>query len=377
MVTPWFPTHDEPESGIFVLRDARAVSRAHDVRVIHVDASRDARSRAGSSTVDGVAVTRVPLRRWNPVDWAVVRREVRRAASLSDVVHTHALTGLVPFAAARGWPRTKWVHTEHWSGVTAPGTLTSFQRLARRLLLPLLAKPAVVIVACDRLARAIARSRRGRIAHVPCVVESPAALVPAPREEGLVRLIGVGGIVPRKGPLVALSTVHELRRRGVPASITWVGDGPQRGEMLDAASRMGLTAELTLTGSLTEAGVRQQLDAHDMLLLPTLGDNFCIAAAEALVHGRPIVSGADTGARDYSSPEVSRFVDDALNPHAYADAVTDLYEKTRDLTASDIEETVRGRFTAARVSELLSAVYESVAGPDSRAQHERDAHGDE
>lgn len=357
MVTPWFPNPGAGESGIFVLRDALALSTQHHVRVIHLDSAAGAASRAGTDLVEGVAVTRIPFNRRSPLAWRRALAAVRREAQGADVVHTHALTGIIPFAFRRPGGSLRWVHTEHWSGLTSPETLTSIGRFARRVLMPILAKPDTVVVACERLSRTIRTVRRGPIVNVPCVVTPPQSVVPAPGDPEMLRLVGVGGLIPRKGSLCALEAVAELERRGVRAHLTWVGDGPQRQELADRATALGLTDRLTLSGTLPEHLVREQIDRSDVFLLPTLGDNFCIVVAEALSHGRPVVSGADTGAVDYSDPAVSRFVSDDKNPAAYADAVQAVVESSRHIEAEGIAATVRDKFTPQRVASLLTAVY--------------------
>ena len=118
-----------------------------------------------------------------------------------------------------------------------------------------------------------------------------------------------------------------------------MGDGPQREATLAEASALGVADRVHLTGVLDDAGVAAALDAADVFLLPTQGENFCVVAAEALTHGRPIVSGADTGALDYADPRVSVFVAEQTGP-AYADAVLTLRDATRDLSAEDIAATV-------------------------------------
>lgn len=96
-----------------------------------------------------------------------------------------------------------------------------------------------------------------------------------------------------------------------------------------------------------------------MFVLPTLGDNFCIVVAEALTQGRPVVSGAETGAVDYSQPSVSEFVHEQT-PAAYAEAITSLRDRTAMLSAGDVAATVRGAFTPAVVAGKLTTVYRAL-----------------
>ncbi|MGN6723791.1 MAG: glycosyltransferase family 4 protein, partial [Marmoricola sp.] len=211
----------------------------------------------------------------------------------------------------------------------------------------------------QRLAEPIRKVRRRRVDLVPCIVDDPETVIAAPRQPDLLRLVGVGGLVSRKGPDVALGAVKELSDRGIPAQLTWVGGGALHDELLANAEAWGIADRLQLTGPLTPQGVGEQLDAADLFVLPTLGDNFCIVVAEALVHGRPVVSGSATGAVDYARPEVSEFVDEH-SAVAFADAIERVRAKTAGLSAEDVASTVRGAFTSARVADELVAVYRAV-----------------
>ncbi len=356
LVTPWFPTKAAPESGLFVLRDAAALAAAGvDVSVLHLDWLHDTETLAGLDP--RVRVRRVRLSRADPTAYASARRLVRAAAQDADVVHTHALTGLVPFLVGRPAPHdTPWVHTEHWSGLTSPETLSPALRAVRRLLVPVLRRPDAVVVACRRLVSALRPTRTGPVEVVPCVVDGPSQVVEAPRDMACLRLVGVGGLIARKGPLTALETLAALREQGVDATLTWVGDGPLREDVSRAAALAGLSDRVRLTGALPPDGVAAELDAADLFLLPTTGDNFCVVVAEALVHGRPVVSGSATGAVDYARPAVSEFVD-GQDPARYADAVLRLRERTRGLTAQDVADTVEGAFGSDVVARLLLELY--------------------
>lgn len=357
-MTPWFPTANTPVSGVFVQREVEALAADHDVRVLHLDWQRGEALPAASR--DGYAYRRVALSRMNPLAYLAARRTTARLARDVDVVHTHALTVLVPWLLGRPGRRGQpWVHSEHWSGISAPQTLGRGERLALSALGQRLRAPDAVIAESSRLAHAIGRYRAAEVDIVPCVVEASA--VEERVDDGVLRLLGIGGLIPRKGPLLAVQALSSLVERGVDARLTWVGNGPQREEMLEEAARRGITDRLRLTGALDRWGVEAELARASVFLLPTQGDNFCVVVAEALLNGRPVVSGAATGAVDYSSPQVSRFVDVQSGP-AYADAVLDLAGATAPLSAEDIAATVEGRFSRSAVAAQLTAILQRVSG---------------
>lgn len=355
VVTPWFPTADSPVSGVFVRREVEALATVHEVTVIHLDWQRGASLTDAKSAEYGYR--HESLHRADPRAYARARRIVAVAAQEHDVVHTHALTGMIPWLIGRPGRDRPWVHSEHWSGISAPRTLGLGERAALAVLGPRLAAPDAVIAESSRLAVAMGRFRSGPIDLVPCVIDTP--MVVAPRDRDGIRLIGVGGIISRKGPLLAVDALAELVARDVDATLTWVGEGRLREPMRAHASSRGVRDRLRLTGRLDDDGVSRELNSANMFLLPTQGDNFCVVTAEALAHGRPIVSGAATGAVDYSEPSVSRFVTTQTGV-AYADAVQTLADATRELGAKEVAMTVADRFSPRIVCSALTTIYDRL-----------------
>ncbi|MBT2485400.1 MULTISPECIES: glycosyltransferase family 4 protein [unclassified Microbacterium] len=355
VVTPWFPTTNAPVSGVFVRREVEALSAVHDVTVLHLDWQRGVPLAAEAHP--GHDYRHESLGRTDPRAYHRARRAVADAARDHDVVHTHALTVLLPWPFGRPGGDRPWVHSEHWSGISAPETLGLGERGALAVLGRRLSAPDAVVAESTRLATAMRRFRRTGTDVVPCVVDTPDAMEPR-RPDGI-HLVGVGGIIPRKGPLLAVAAVAELVSRGLDTTLTWVGEGPLSAQMLSEANDRGISERVRLTGALDDAGVARELNDANMFILPTQGDNFCVVAAEALVHGRPVVSGAATGAVDYAEPSVSRFVT-VQTGVAYADAIQDLANATVGVGSSEIAATVAHRFTSTTVAAALTTIYDRV-----------------
>src|SRR5690606_25451554 len=149
----------------------------------------------------------------NPLDPTAVVRVARTLPRLlvhADVVHSMAISSLPPLVLARF--SRPWLHTEHWSGLTNPGTVPLLLRpatvVARLLLRPatvvarlLLRAPTTVTAVCEYLAAPIRRLRYPRrTAVVGCVV-APVHVASRPlRPARELRLVAVGGLVDRKDP---------------------------------------------------------------------------------------------------------------------------------------------------------------------------------
>lgn len=365
-VTTWFPTQAAPSRGSFVVRDLAAIATLHDVRLVHlVPPGDDDGTRR--LTHEGIEVLRIPMAPANPASVAAAARALRPAFTGAQVVHTMAFSSLLPLAVHR--PAAPWVHTEHWSALTTPATLPAPARAALPALSRMLARPDVVTSVCDFLAAPIRRVRGGRPTRiVPCIVEPRP---PARRRErdgvdgASLRLVSTGGLIDRKDPLLALETVAELRRRGLDAHLTWVGEGPLREAVTERAAQPDLAGHIELAGTRDADGVRAALAAADLFLGPTKADNFFVSAAEAVVAGRPVVVGSTGGQGEYLTPATGRLVD-SRDPAHWADAVVQLDDATRDTSAETIAATIGDAFSTPVVAAGYNAAYRQAVGQWAR-----------
>ena len=365
-VTTWFPTPSHPSVGAFVVKDAHAVAGlGHDMHVVHLAPPHQwGHGLPEDAVVGGLPVTRVRMSTAHPGQVAAAGVRLRAMAGHADLVHTMAFSSLLPMAWWR--PAAPWVHTEHWSGLTTPQTLPRSWQAALPSLRRLLGRPDVVTAVCDHLARPIREVRGTRerseggarpTVVVPCIVPVPEPVPPRPAPADRLRLVGIGGLIGRKDPLMAVDTVAELHRRGQDAELVLVGEGPLRDPVVARADALGLADRVRLTGPLDRDGVLQALADADLFLGPTRGDNFFVSCAEAVVAGRPVVVGATGGQGEYVDPRVGRTVDDQ-SAAAYADAVQHVLARAEGLTAQQISDTVGQRFSVDAVAAGYQAAYE-------------------
>lgn len=377
-VTTWLPTPGSSSTGAFVVKDARAIAGlGHDVHLVHlVPQEQYAEGLAERDEVGGLPVTRIPMGTSNPLQIARAGARLKGLAAHADLVHTMAFSSLLPMATWR--PAAPWVHTEHWSGLTAPQTLpASWQRLLP-VLQRLLTRPDVVTAVCDYLAEPIRAVRSGGspaqhpetspaqrpetspTVVVPCIVPVPEPVPERPADRRRLRLVSVGGLIERKDPLLMVDILAELLVRGHDARLTLVGQGPLEQEIRTRALLLDLTDRVRLTGPLDRDGVLDQLARAHLFLGPTRGDNFFVSCAEALVAGRPVVVGSTGGQGEYIDPAVGQTVD-VQSATAYADAVESVLDRTQGLTAQQVSDTVGQRFSVEAVAAGYQDAYDLAA----------------
>lgn len=113
---------------------------------------------------------------------------------------------------------------------------------------------------------------------------------PVNREGAPVALLCVGRLTPAKGQVLLVQACARLRDAGVPFRLTMVGEGPDRVRVEAEITRQGLGAQVRLTGALPQDGVRRELAAADVFVLPSLAEGIPVVLMEAMSSGVPCVS---------------------------------------------------------------------------------------
>lgn len=348
MVTTWLPTREKPEIGRFVANDIEMLSRDHDVQVVHLAAG-----EAALPLGDGVTVTHVSMSPSDPLSIWKSAQVIAQLVPAFDVVHTMAVSALLPFVFGR--PVRPWVHTEHWSALLSPSSTGIAARVAIPWVARLLVKPDVVVAVGQQLAAAIGRRRKQPTVVIPNGVDRPDVLHERPGEAELT-LVGVGGLIPRKGPDVAIRAIAELRRRGIGARLIWAGDGPMRDELEQLAEELGIGAHVDLRGRVDPRHIGDLLAESHVFVLPTRVETFGVAIAEALVAGRPVVVGAEGEQASFVTEPDGVLVHEWTGT-AYADGVERAMTLNAHRSSAEIAASARARFDNDSRRVAYTAVY--------------------
>jgi len=131
---------------------------------------------------------------------------------------------------------------------------------------------------------------------VACPGSDPAPMAQG-SQDGIVRLLSIGAIVPRKGfdvLIAALATLIDL-----PWHLAIAGDrsrDPETAARLDAdIRRHSLGGRVTVHGAVSPERLAELYAGADLFVLASRFEGYGMAYAEAMAHGLPIV-GTNTGA---------------------------------------------------------------------------------
>lgn len=167
----------------------------------------------------------------------------------------------------------------------APGSLSLGEKVNR-------AKFAVAISSFGKsqLSRWADFGTWARLKVVHCGIEPARFENPAPLPEGPLRLAAIGRFVEQKGQMILVRAMSEVIKTHPEVHLALIGDGEMRGDLEAAIASAGLQDNVTLTGWLSEAGVRQELAAAHALVMPSFAEGLPMVVMEAMASARPVLA---------------------------------------------------------------------------------------
>lgn len=236
---------------------------------------------------------------------------VLRAAGRADVLNPHNLPGPVVAAIAcriRGRPVV-------WTCNEVPEPLPRGQAaklgrlevaawwvgaaLSRRVA----RTPREILVLSEKTRLAVRRSYGREALVVRPGVDLTDLHTERRRASGPFRLLFVAKLHPQKDPQLALRTLAAVRERGIEATLTIVGDGPESAAIVALVAALKLTGSVRLEAALDHASLVDRYRRSDALLVTAGGhQSWGLTPFEALAAGTPSVISPEVGAAELLGP---------------------------------------------------------------------------
>jgi glycosyltransferase involved in cell wall biosynthesis len=121
------------------------------------------------------------------------------------------------------------------------------------------------------------------------------------RDDHAFTIIWAGRLIPRKAPLLAVHVLMELRRRGVDARMTMVGDGPLRAKVMATVQSLQLQDCVSLLGAIPHSQMCNVYAQGDVFLFSSLQDTSGNVILEAMAYALPVVALDHQGAAEIVS----------------------------------------------------------------------------
>ena len=394
VITPWYPTRDQPHAGVFVREQAKsALASGEEVAVLHVsEANAGLRGPWRMEREDDLDLTEgiptyhlfsrsfrlrlLPRRVANApalliscclsaVAAVAGFRRLRRAGFRPEVIHAHVYTAGLQAVIIGKLFRVPVVITEHYTRFPQR-TLPTGGRTMARLAFKGAARVMPVSVALQKAIEDYGISARFEV--VPNAVD-PSVFYPGKRRRTRgepCKLIFVGGLesTHHKGFPTLLEALTTLRDKRTDWQLQVVGDGPSRTDYESRVARAGMESWIVFRGAKTKREIAEMMRGSDAFVLSSRVETGPCVVMEAMASGLPVVA---TRVGDVSSMVSDRdgLVVAPEDPGALADALDRVLSSLGFYDRGEISARARDRYGLASVGARLSAIYRSVLSPRS------------
>ncbi|MGL5834657.1 MAG: glycosyltransferase [Waterburya sp.] len=281
----------------------------------------------------------------------------------ADISHIHAHFAFNPTAVAM------LCHT--LGGPTYSFTVHGPESIDRAIILALgeKIKRATFVAAISsycqsQLYRWCDRADWSKIHIIHCGLDEPffaQTSTPIPQNSSFVCVARLGE---QKGHFVLLAAASQLALEGWQFKLMLVGDGPLRPQIEAMVVQYGLQQHVELTGWLSNAAVRQQILAAQIMVLPSFAEGLPVVIMEALALGRPVISTYIAGIPELLENNICGW----LVPSGSIEALTSVMRHALQLPPQELEkmsqvgrERVRQKHNVTLEAQKLGSLFRQTA----------------
>jgi glycosyltransferase involved in cell wall biosynthesis len=214
------------------------------------------------------------------------------------------------------------------------------------------------------LQRWVAPGHWDRIKVIRCGVGDPVLKGGSPAADTL-QLLSIARLVPQKSLHQLIEAMAIVRRGGVAARLTIVGDGEQRRSLESQIDRLGLHCCVELAGWLPEQAVRRRIDLARALVQPSVAEGIPAVVMEAMAMRRPVIATFVGGVPELVTPGRNGWLVPAGDPVALAAAMTDVLstpiDRIREMGEAGRQDVRERHDLGKAVAALEAAIVESMA----------------
>ncbi len=173
-----------------------------------------------------------------------------------------------------------------------------------------------------------------KIKVVHCGLDSSSFVADAAEFPTAPRLVCIGRLNEQKGQLLLLEAARELAGRGREFRLVLIGDGELRTQLEAFIREHNLEQHVELTGSLSGAAVREEIQRARALVLPSFAEGLPIVIMEAMAAGRPVLTTYVAGIPELVRPGENGWLIPAGATGELVDAMEELLSSAPEVLAA-------------------------------------------
>ncbi|SNR40853.1 glycosyltransferase family 4 protein [Actinoplanes regularis] len=387
VVTPWYPSPDDPFAGAFVRGSTSAVrDRFERISVLHTQSWYYPPGRLRGQLL-GVAAERQAVRCGNAVVSDEPEGEITRVAvptpaggdylAYGDeqtvalraalptgrieapVVHAHTgiMAGVVAARLAR--PDARLVVTEHSTFLAK----VFAQPGARRRYAEMLDRADALLCVSGSLRDQLADFFPGhtdKLHVVPNAIDFDAFAQRPEPPKAPDRWLYLGRLMEHKGVLTLVDAFTALAAEEPELTLTLVGSGPLAGTIDERAAAAGLTGRITVRPPVGPEEVTALLHEHDVLAHASRRETFGMTIVEALATGTPVLVALSEGPAETLAglhESAGAVFEPTTDPAAIVAAYRQLKDRLARLDLPGARAALDARYGRVAVADQLLAAY--------------------
>lgn len=185
-------------------------------------------------------------------------------------------------------------------------------------------------------------------------------LPPSPkRNDGIIRLVSTGSLIPRKGFDVLINALSLIDEVNTSWEVLIIGEGREYDNIVEQIKNLHLENNVKLVGRKDKKEIIKILHQCDAFVLASRAENFSVAVLEALSAGLPVVATICGGIRECIHKENGLLVpvDDVSS---LANALIQVINDNCSFNRESIAEECRRRFSPHVIASQLTEIFEEV-----------------
>lgn len=158
-------------------------------------------------------------------------------------------------------------------------------------------------------------------------------------------ILSVSNLIKTKGIDLNIYAVHELLRQGKNIKYNIIGDGIEKGALMDLTKELGIENSINFLGIKKPKEVRDYLNSCDVFSLPSWSEAFGIVYLEAMAMGKPIIGCREQGIEEIIDHNINGYLIDPKNQDDLTSILKYIIENQRKDVGAAAEKLVVNTFS--------------------------------
>lgn len=368
-ITNWYPSPANPVTGIFIKDYAKAVSRHHDVTVLHTFKSSNpikCTNSISESIEDGIKTIRINhkvlpiprinilVRTWSTLCWF---RRILKEGYKPDIIHAFVYSAGLPAVILGRFYQIPVVITELYTNILKK----EMSKLEKFMLRFVMNRAEIILSISESLKKALIEyGIHNEICIIPCTVDISKYISNRtnynPKIKTDISILFIGNLIPRKGIPYLLKALSQILKKRNDFTLDIVGNGPQKKKYIDLSSKLGIENHVKFHGLVDEAKKVELIKKCSFFILPSSWENFGVVLIEAMAAGKPVIAAARGGPREIIKEDIG-ILAVPKDVKSLRESIDYMLEKNQNYSPKNIAQYVKERFSYEAVGKMLDKIY--------------------